>query len=376
MEIRSFFVPKERERSIMKHITSRQIALNGLIAGLYAVVTILTASFAYGNIQFRLAEALCLLVALEPTLTVGLTLGCLIANLFSTVSALDIIVGTAATLLACLLTRYIKNTWLLPLPTILCNMLMVGAMLGTLHAGRVLEGTCDFRRGGRRARQPFYTSSVCRFTVSSCKTGLMDKLLARMIAKSACVIGCADAFRNYPGEGGFCPLVLRSVNGVCRCHRDCRRSADKRLCAAVPKTGTTIVRSFRLAVSCTILQTTAEWRCLLFRGGRWMFVVLTAVYLALVIYAVAKKLIHKRLSCGALAALRAALIGNLIDRVQTVSRSITMICIPWFSTFNVADIFITFAQSFWFLYSDQGQGISGGQAEKSKEQGNDAETGK
>ncbi len=67
MEIRSFFVPKERERSIMKHITSRQIALNGLIAGLYAVVTILTASFAYGNIQFRLAEALCLLVALEPT---------------------------------------------------------------------------------------------------------------------------------------------------------------------------------------------------------------------------------------------------------------------------------------------------------------------
>ena len=117
----------------MKHITSRQIALNGLVAGLYAVVTILTASFAYGNIQFRLAEALCLLVALEPTLTVGLTLGCLIANLFSTVSALDIIVGTAATLLACLLTRYIKNTWLLPLPTILCNMLMVGAMLSWLY---------------------------------------------------------------------------------------------------------------------------------------------------------------------------------------------------------------------------------------------------
>ena len=117
----------------MKHITSRQIALNGLIAGLYAVVTILTASFAYGNIQFRLAEALCLLVALEPTLTVGLTLGCLIANLFSTVSALDIIVGTAATLLACLLTRYIKNTWLLPLPTILRNMLMVGAMLSWLY---------------------------------------------------------------------------------------------------------------------------------------------------------------------------------------------------------------------------------------------------
>ena len=117
----------------MKKITSRQIALNGLVAGLYAAVTILTASFAYGNIQFRIAEALCPLVALEPSLTIGLTLGCLIANLFSTVSALDIIVGTAATLLACLLTRYIKKVWALPLPTILCNMLMVGAMLSWLY---------------------------------------------------------------------------------------------------------------------------------------------------------------------------------------------------------------------------------------------------
>ena len=64
----------------MKKITSRQIALNGLVAGLYAAVTILTASFAYGNIQFRIAEALCPLVALEPSLTIGLTLGCLIAH--------------------------------------------------------------------------------------------------------------------------------------------------------------------------------------------------------------------------------------------------------------------------------------------------------
>ena len=113
----------------MKKITSRQIALNGLVAGLYAAVTILTASFAYGNIQFRIAEALCPLVALEPSLTIGLTLGCLIANLFSTVSVLDIVIGTAATLLACLLTTRIKKPWLAPLPTILVNAVMVGAML-------------------------------------------------------------------------------------------------------------------------------------------------------------------------------------------------------------------------------------------------------
>ena len=83
----------------MKKLNTRQIALNGVVAGLYAAITILTASFAYGDIQFRIADAMCLLVVIEPSLTVGLTLGCVIANIFSTVSVLDIVVGSAATLI-------------------------------------------------------------------------------------------------------------------------------------------------------------------------------------------------------------------------------------------------------------------------------------
>jgi uncharacterized membrane protein len=117
----------------MKKFTVKQLALNGVVAALYAALTILTASFAYGPVQFRLSEALCVLVCFEPTLTVGLTLGCLIANLFSTVSALDIIVGTSATLLACLLTVRIRRAWLVPLPTILCNAIIVGAMLAWVY---------------------------------------------------------------------------------------------------------------------------------------------------------------------------------------------------------------------------------------------------
>lgn len=117
----------------MKKLTTKQIALSGVAAGLYVGITILTSSFAYGNIQFRIADAMCLLVCLEPSLTLGLTLGCLIANFFSTVSALDIIIGTAATLLGCLLTLRLKNTWLLPLPTILSNAALVGAMLSWVY---------------------------------------------------------------------------------------------------------------------------------------------------------------------------------------------------------------------------------------------------
>lgn len=117
----------------MKKLTTRQIALSGLAAGLYAALTILTASFAYGNIQFRIADALCVLVALEPSLTIGLTLGCFISNLFSTVSALDIVVGTAGTLLGCVLAARIKRSWLVPLPVALANAALVGAMLAWVY---------------------------------------------------------------------------------------------------------------------------------------------------------------------------------------------------------------------------------------------------
>lgn len=119
----------------MKRITTRQIALNGIVAALYAGLTILIAPLSYGNIQCRISECLCLLVCIEPSLTVGLTLGCLIANLFSTVSVLDIFIGTSATLIGCLLTTHIRKAWLAPLPTILSNAILVGAMLAWVYGG-------------------------------------------------------------------------------------------------------------------------------------------------------------------------------------------------------------------------------------------------
>ena len=127
------------------------------------------------------AEALCPLVALEPSLTIGLTLGCLIANLFSTVSALDIIVGTAATLLACLLTRYIKKVWALPLPTILCNMLMVGAMLSAVFmpASEFWKGLAVFgAEVGAGEAVVLYILGIPLYQFIR-KTKLIDKLLGR-----------------------------------------------------------------------------------------------------------------------------------------------------------------------------------------------------
>ncbi len=117
----------------MKKSSVRMVALNGILAALYAVITIATASFAYGPIQFRVADALCVLPFFAPGTSIGLFLGCLLANLFSPVSALDVVIGSAATLLGCLMAGRMKQKWLVPLPTVLSNTLLVGAMLAFVY---------------------------------------------------------------------------------------------------------------------------------------------------------------------------------------------------------------------------------------------------
>lgn len=85
------------------------------------------------------------------------------------------------------------------------------------------------------------------------------------------------------------------------------------------------------------------------RGGRWLFVVLTIVYFAIVIWAVAKKYIYKKPELWCIAAITGGAIGNFIDRISS-GLVIDMICIPWFSTFNVADLFITFGALILVVY--------------------------
>ena len=68
-----------------------------------------------------------------PYTSWGLIAGCLLANLFSTVTALDIVVGTAATALSCLLVVRWRKTWVAILAPVVCNGLLVGAMLSWVY---------------------------------------------------------------------------------------------------------------------------------------------------------------------------------------------------------------------------------------------------
>ena len=121
----------------MKNLTTRRLAVSGMIGAAYAVMAIFGSVFGltFGPIQFRFSEALCVLPFFLPETAWGLGVGCLIANLLSPYGVLDIVVGSAATLLAALLTARCKKMWLAPLPPVIVNMVLVGGLLAFEQTG-------------------------------------------------------------------------------------------------------------------------------------------------------------------------------------------------------------------------------------------------
>ena len=118
-------------------LRTKQLTLAALTAAAYAVLSYFGSIFGitYGPIQCRFSEALCVLPFFLPETAWGLGVGCLIANLLSPYGVLDIVVGSAATLLAALLTARCKKKWLAPLPPVAANMVLVGLVLAYEQAG-------------------------------------------------------------------------------------------------------------------------------------------------------------------------------------------------------------------------------------------------
>ncbi len=110
------------------HYSTKRLAFCGILAGTYCALSVLTAPISYGPVQFRMAEALCILPFFAPFTALGLFVGCLLSNIFSTASALDVVLGSAATLIACLWTAKTRRLALAWLPTVIVNALFVGAM--------------------------------------------------------------------------------------------------------------------------------------------------------------------------------------------------------------------------------------------------------
>ncbi len=121
----------------MQHITTRQLALAAVTAALYTVLSYFANIFglAFGTIQCRFSEALCVLPFFFPGTTWGLFIGCLLTNLISAYGPIDIVFGSLATLLAALATSHVKHRALAPLPPVIFNGVIVGAVIAYSEVG-------------------------------------------------------------------------------------------------------------------------------------------------------------------------------------------------------------------------------------------------
>ena len=123
------------------------IARAGVIAAVYAACTLVTMLFlgnlAWGPIQFRISEAVCVLAVLTPAAVPGLTVGCIIANLMAlaingtgALGMLDVVFGSLATFLGALWCwKMRERPKLALLGPVIANALIVPAYLPLLLQG-------------------------------------------------------------------------------------------------------------------------------------------------------------------------------------------------------------------------------------------------
>lgn len=101
-----------------------------VIAAIYVVLVAVFNYWSFGPIQFRIAEALTILPFFTPAAIPGLFVGCLLSNILGGAVLADVIFGSLATLVAAFLSYKLRKCkWIVPIPPIVANMLVVPFVL-------------------------------------------------------------------------------------------------------------------------------------------------------------------------------------------------------------------------------------------------------
>lgn len=83
----------------MTNMTVKKMTLNGVIAAVYAVLTLIN-PLSFGAVQFRVSTLLLPLAVFVPQVRAGLVLGTAIGNLNSSLGIIDIVVGSVVSAIA------------------------------------------------------------------------------------------------------------------------------------------------------------------------------------------------------------------------------------------------------------------------------------
>ena len=113
-------------------MTTKDIAYNGVIAAIYVALTLISTPISYGPIQFRISEILVLLVFFKKNYIFGICLGTAIANFGSTLSMIDVVFGTIATLIACICMMHCKHLLIAIIYPVAFNGVIIGLEIAWL----------------------------------------------------------------------------------------------------------------------------------------------------------------------------------------------------------------------------------------------------
>ena len=107
-----------------------RIAQGAVIAALYVVLTMIFAPISFGAVQVRIAEIMTIMPLFTPVAIPGLFIGCVLANLLGGAIIWDVIFGSLATLIGAALGYLLrKNRWLVPIPAIVANTVIIPLVL-------------------------------------------------------------------------------------------------------------------------------------------------------------------------------------------------------------------------------------------------------
>ena len=135
----------------MKKSSARNLCRISLTAAIYFCLSVAFAPISFGSVQMRVSEALTILPAMSPMGIWGVTLGCLISNLYGAFTGanilgiLDVIFGTTATFLAALLSYFLRKVMIFKmpvfsaLPPIIINAVVIGAELSYVTSGSLFS---------------------------------------------------------------------------------------------------------------------------------------------------------------------------------------------------------------------------------------------
>ena len=107
----------------------RQIAKIAIISAVYVALCLALAPISYGNIQFRVSEILLILPFYNKKYSISLILGTFIANIFSPMGIYDMVFGTVATALVCIVIINLKDKKIIAFAAAVINGIVIGLEL-------------------------------------------------------------------------------------------------------------------------------------------------------------------------------------------------------------------------------------------------------